>query len=265
MPLLLASGYIGFAQYAGYLWPLLATDAHAQGVVAAAIGILTLALLYRPIGAVAATSFAFAAIAIATVGAVIAAALTHLNAAQAFSFEARGRWLVPALVAGLGPALVITLYDYLGYAQSCFFGRGSARAGTRPAALDRHFRSGDRGPLRCASNRRARRRALAGARARKTVDGAAPAESFYVAATVLERTWGVWAARIGTIAILITAFASTFGNLLGASRIPYAAAVDGVFLKPFAALERSRALPATSRCSHSVCSRCRPASFRSAM
>src|SRR5277367_4915155 len=115
VPLLLATGYIGFAQYAGYLWPELASDAHVQGVVAAAIGILTLALLYRPIGAVAATSFAFAAIAIAALGAVIAAAMTHLNGAQALSFDHEvpiGR----ALLAGLGPALVITLYDYFGYA-----------------------------------------------------------------------------------------------------------------------------------------------------
>jgi len=48
-PLLLASGYIGFAHYAGYLWAPLAADDRLQGVVAAGVGVLTLGLLYRPI------------------------------------------------------------------------------------------------------------------------------------------------------------------------------------------------------------------------
>lgn len=241
VPLLLATGYIGFAQYAGYLWPPLASDAHVQGVVAATIGILTLALLYRPIGAVAATSFAFAAVAIATLGAVIAAAMTHLNVTQALSFD-RAAPVGSTLLAGLGPALVITLYDYFGYAQSCLLGdevRAPARTLPRSivisvlgiAVLYVALQVGVLGVVRWQE--------LVPA----APGGAAPAGANYVASTVLERTWGRWAARIGTIAILITAFASTFGNLLGASRIPYAAAVDGVFLKPFAALERSGRFP----------------------
>ncbi len=240
-PLILATGYIGFAQYAGYLWPVLATDTHVQGIVAASVGIATLALLYRPIGAVAATSFAFAAIAIATLGAVIASAATHLNLTQALSLD-RATPLGAALVAGLGPALVITLYDYFGYAQSCMLGdevREPARVLPRSivvsvlgiAALYIVLQLGVLGVVRWQEL------------VPSTPGGTAPAAANYVASTVLERTWGVWAARIGTIAILITAFASTFGNLLGASRIPYAAAVDGVFLKPFAALQRSGRFP----------------------
>ena len=38
LPLILATGYIGFAQYAAYLWPRLASDTQAQGSVAAAVG-----------------------------------------------------------------------------------------------------------------------------------------------------------------------------------------------------------------------------------
>ncbi len=241
LPLILATGYIGFAQYAAYLWPVLASDAHAQGIVAAAVGILTLALLYRPIGAVGATSFAFAAIAIATLGAIIAAASAHLNVAQALSFD-HSASLGPALLAGLGPALVITLYDYYGYAQSCLLGdevRAPARVLPRSivisvigiALLYIALQLGVLGVVRWQE--------LVPA----TPGGAAPAAANFVASTVLERTWGIWAARIGTVAILVTAFASTFGNLLGGSRIPYAAAVDGVFLRPFAALERRGRFP----------------------
>jgi len=241
LPLILATGYIGFAQYAAYLWPRLAVDAQAQGVVAAAVGVLTLALLYRPIGAIATTSFAFAAIAIATLGAIIAAAATHLNLPQALSTD-RTSALGPALLAGLGPALVITLYDYYGYAQSCLLGdevRSPARVLPRSivisvlgvALLYIALQIGVLGIVRWQE--------LVPA----TASAAAPPAANFVASTVLERTWGIWAARIGTVAILITAFASTFGNLLGSSRIPYAAAVDGVFLKPFAKLERTGRFP----------------------
>src|SRR5215212_4699640 len=47
-PLEIASGYIGFSQYLGYLWPSL-TDLH-YSLVAAGVGILNIVLLYRSIG-----------------------------------------------------------------------------------------------------------------------------------------------------------------------------------------------------------------------
>src|SRR5258706_4546219 len=47
-PLEIASGYIGFAKYLGYLWPSLTTFQFA--LIAAAVGILNLVMLYRPIG-----------------------------------------------------------------------------------------------------------------------------------------------------------------------------------------------------------------------
>ena len=62
------------------------------------------------------------------------------------------------------------------------------------------------------------------------------ANSTFVASLAVERTAGHLAATVVTIAILITAFASTYGLLLGASRVPYAAASDGAFLRVFAHL-----------------------------
>src|SRR5881409_3568429 len=47
-PLEIASGYIGFSQYLGYLWPSLTTFDFA--LIAAAVGVLNLVMLYRPIG-----------------------------------------------------------------------------------------------------------------------------------------------------------------------------------------------------------------------
>jgi amino acid transporter len=57
-----------------------------------------------------------------------------------------------------------------------------------------------------------------------------------VASLLLERTWGVTAAKIITVFILVTAFTSVLAGLLAGSRVPYDAARDGVFFRSFARL-----------------------------
>jgi amino acid transporter len=57
-----------------------------------------------------------------------------------------------------------------------------------------------------------------------------------IASLVLEKAWGKDAARIFTVGIIITAFASVFAGLLGGSRVPYNAARDKVFLSWFGRL-----------------------------
>ena len=46
-----------------------------------------------------------------------------------------------------------------------------------------------------------------------------------------------------TVLILWTTFASVFAVLLGYSRVPYAAAVDGRFFRPFARLHPTKNFP----------------------
>jgi amino acid transporter len=47
-PLEIASGYIGFAQYAGYFWQGMGT--WGARLICVAVGLLTIALIYRRIG-----------------------------------------------------------------------------------------------------------------------------------------------------------------------------------------------------------------------
>jgi amino acid transporter len=49
-----------------------------------------------------------------------------------------------------------------------------------------------------------------------------------------------------TILVLVTAVASLYGNLLGASRIPYAAARDGAFIPAFGKLHPTKDFPFVS-------------------
>jgi amino acid transporter len=59
-------------------------------------------------------------------------------------------------------------------------------------------------------------------------------------------TVGPLLGKIAALLIMFTAFAGIFSLLLGYSRIPYAAARDGEFFKPFAKLHPTRGFPYVS-------------------
>jgi amino acid transporter len=59
----------------------------------------------------------------------------------------------------------------------------------------------------------------------------------------IEKIYGVGAARVATALVLWIAFASLFAVLLGYSRVPYAAALDGNFFKMFGALHPTKNFP----------------------
>jgi amino acid transporter len=58
--------------------------------------------------------------------------------------------------------------------------------------------------------------------------------SKFIASEFVERLYGARAASVVTILVLWTAFASVFALLLGYSRVPYAAALDGNYFRAFA-------------------------------
>ena len=60
--------------------------------------------------------------------------------------------------------------------------------------------------------------------------------STLIVAEFMEKLHGTWAAGTITVLVLWTAFAAGVATLLGYSRIPYAAALDGHFFKSFARL-----------------------------
>jgi amino acid transporter len=230
-PFILASGYIGFAQYATYLWPALRQSDLAQHLLAVAIGILTIVALARVIVRVAFMSVLLFAAATLTLILVIAAAWTHFDPQLAFTLE-HGSVTFAPFVAGLGSGLIVTLYDYLGYNTVTSVGEEIIAPGrTVPrsilgaiaivAVLYLALQTGILGSVPW--------QRLLGAK--------------FVASTIVERAWGSGFAGAITILILITAFASTFALLLAASRVPYAAARDGMFLSAFAKLHPRDAYP----------------------
>jgi amino acid transporter len=232
-PLTMATGYIGFAQYAAYLVPA-AADPNAARAIAIAVGIITLLALYRTIPNIARTALVLGAVAVLTLVAIAACGFLHPT-------QALGSLLVPAFslngisVAALGAALVITLYDYAGYNDVCQIGdEVIAPVRTIPRAVVLSI-------LIVAVAYVALNLGVFSALSISDV-----AHSTSVASLAVERTAGSAAAKVVTVAILVTAFASTFGLLLGASRVPYAAACDGDFLTPFARLHPTKHFPHVS-------------------
>src|SRR5260370_30747328 len=68
-------------------------------------------------------------------------------------------------------------------------------------------------------------------------------ESGFVVSTMMEKIYGPRIATVFTAMVLWTAFGSVFALLLGYSRIPYAAALDGYFFKVFGRLHPTKRFP----------------------
>src|SRR5204863_4541835 len=68
-------------------------------------------------------------------------------------------------------------------------------------------------------------------------------ESGFLVSVMMEKIYGPKIATIFTAMILWTAFGSVFALLLGYSRIPYAAALDGYFFKVFGRLHPTKRFP----------------------
>src|SRR5262245_4161568 len=116
-PLEIASGYIGFAQYLGYIWK----DAPAILVVIA-IGILNIALLYRQIKHVGKITVSLWVGTLLTTGAVILTGAAHFDPKIAFDFPPGAFNFSTGFLFGLGAASRIGVYDYLGYYDVCYIG-----------------------------------------------------------------------------------------------------------------------------------------------
>jgi amino acid transporter len=238
-PCLLASGYIGFADYAAYLYPALAHNRFAHDAVAMGVGLLTIALLYRRTSKVASVGTLLAYAAVLTLMLVALAGLSHADFARTFHLEQPFR-VTSGFLAGFGSALLITLYDYAGYADAALLGEEVQRPQrTIPLAILISV-------LLVAVLYVLLQIGVLGAvpwRSLLDAGGAPTAQAQYIGAFVVEQSWGRTAAIGVTLLVLVTAFASLYGNLLGFSRISFAAARDGAFLAAFARLHPRKDIP----------------------
>jgi len=262
-PLSIASGGIGLAQYATYIFPAMgngtklsipvlgAVEINALPVALAAIGVLVIAvfLLYRRITAIEKLSKFLWIVVVLAIAWVIFAGVTHFDPNLAFDFPpgafdltktSEGQ-LVPDFFLGLGAALLIAVYDYWGYYNVNFFaGEIKEPERTIPRAIILSI-------LLVAAIYIVMNISILGVIPWKEFSTAANTDaSKYVISTFMERLYGTTAGTVATFLIMITAFASVFSLLLGYSRVPYAAALDGNYFKIFAKLHPQHRFPYVS-------------------
>ena len=222
-PLEIASGMIGFGQYASYLWPSL--TGLKQQLLAAGVGVLAVIVLARRITSLGRITVTLWVGTIITLVAVLATGLPRFDAARAFDFPPGAFGFDKGFFLGLGSAALVAVYDYLGYYDVCYIGdevRDPGRVIPRSilysiaaifvAYLLLHL-------------------SLIGTLPWREMLG-----SQFVVSEFMERVHGRGAAVAITLMILWTAFGSVFALLLGYSRIPYAAAQKGDFFRVFARL-----------------------------
>lgn len=254
-PLSIASGSIGLAQYAAYLWPVLGRQwfrmslglGSAQIVITSQtfVAMSTVAgaalLAYRRVEMISRISRLLWAGVMATMVWVIATGFSHFDRQQAFSFPPGAFHLSHAFMVGLGSALLVSTYDYWGYYNVCFLG-GEVRDPERtiPRALVYSI-------LAVAVLYLAMNVGILGVLPWQRLDQAAASNSnFFIISSMMEKVHGRSAAAVVTVLIMWTAFASVFSLLVGYSRVPYAAAIDRNYFSIFAQLHPRQGFPRVS-------------------
>jgi len=249
-PLSIASGCLGMAGYAAYFWPGLEhTYASKTSIVqipglgqlqwtylvntgtllAVGMCLLAVLLLYRRITVIGRMSKVLWVVVMGTIAWIIFAGLTHFDARRAFDFPAEAFTLSRGFFNGLGAAMLIGTYDYWGYYNVCFLGdevKDPARNIPRALLLSILLVA----CLYILMNLSI----LAVVPWREMVATGKANSGLYVVSVFMQRIYGTWAAKLVTGLVMWTAFASIFSLMLGYSRVPYAAALDGNYFQAFA-------------------------------
>jgi amino acid transporter len=261
-PLSIASGCVGLAQYAGFLFPVLretyfsyqlpvpipiAGTFHlailfGPATILAMFCCLTaIVLLYRNIYAIGRLSSILWIGVLGTLATVILTGVTHFHAHQAFSFPPHAFAPTFGFVEGLGTATLIATYDYWGAYNICFLGAEVRNPGhTIPRAI--LWSVALVATLYLMMN--------------VSVLGVLPWESMIgnggtdtrlsVVAVFMQTVYGSLAGRIIALLVAWTAFSSVYALLLSYSRVPYAAALDGNYFRVFARVHPRHRFPNVS-------------------
>ncbi len=240
-PISIASGAVGFAQYTGYLYP---TMHHAGLVTVAALAcLINTALLYRNIQSIARLSVAIATIVLGATAWIIVAGVTHFHAALAFDFPPGAFHLDHGFLLGLGASTLIALYDFGGYYNVCLI---ADEVSTPKKTIPRSILSsiGLVSAIYLVMN--------------ISIIGVVPwrtaIHSQAIVADFMAQIYGSAGGTAIAILILIASFGSVFAILLGYSRIPYAAALEGQFFPVFARLHPKGQFPYVSLLAMGGCS-----------
>jgi len=226
-PAEIASGAIGFSQYLGYLDP----GVKLSVVIRPLLCLLCTFLLYRPIESVGKLAVVMWVGMMLTIAIIVTLGFKNFNMAN-LTPPPGAFTLNPAFFKGLGAAMLIAMYDYLGYYDVCYVAEEVKEPRrTIPASI--LFSVAAVALIYFLMN----------VSMIAVVPWREALKSEYLASEFMERVAGRPAAIVVTVMILWTALASVFALILGGSRIIYAAARDGYFFRVFARLHPTGGFP----------------------
>src|SRR5579872_7304849 len=238
----LASGYIGAVDYLKYPFPRLDETLAAWHVpggtssLAAAGALIVALLLCRHIRSLGWLAIFFCTGTLITLLTVIVAGYTHFDRslvtlpADAFRIDRSHSFF-----GGLGGAMAIAIYDYLGYYNICHLGDEVVEPSkTIPRAVMISV-------VLVAILYLTMNLAIIG-----VVPWQQAMESKFVASEFMEILYGRQTAEVFTWLILWTVIACVFAMTLGYSRIPYAAARNGGFFRVFSIVHPVHRYPIVS-------------------
>ena len=233
----IATSSIGMAEYTGFLWPTLLAYRWGVKLLAAVITALAMMALYRKIQDIARLMIVLWIGMLITAAWVIFTGMTHINPKLLLDFPP-GAWNIglPFLL-GLGNGTMLVMFNFLGYYQICYLGDEVKRPQrviplgvivsiVIVTAIDFLISVSFTGVVSWREMIRP------------------GSEAFNAIGSVyMQRVGGHGASILMTVMVEITAFAATYAMMLGYSRIPYAAALDGAFFRWFGELHSTKRFP----------------------
>jgi len=217
----LASGYIGVLEYIAYIFPTIKPEEGDGKFLIAGLALVITLALCRRVTVVGWVSVALCSISLTTVLVVIACGLANFQSSL-FTFTDYALKPADFPFGGLGAAMLIAIYDYLGYYNVCHLGdevKEPARTIPRAVIIS---------VLLVAMLYLTMNIAVIG-----VVPWHDAMQSRDIGAAFMERLYGRDVAVGFSWMIIVTALACVFVMTLGYSRIPYAAAKGGDFFAVF--------------------------------
>jgi amino acid transporter len=257
-PLEVASGLISMGMFANGLsesikvfnqehtriWTLWNAE-HLEVVISpnrwamAGVGLLIILLVYRRITSLGWLTVTFWVGVLAAIAWVLIEGWTRFDRQVAFAFSEPSAGWPGSLWSGLGGAMILAMYSYLGYYHVCYIGdevRDPARTLPRAILLS---------ALLVIVLFVGLHLAMLGTVAWQTLPTEeAKLDDFSLPAEFMRKIHpGEWAAVLVTLLIMWSSFGSTFAALFGYSRIPYGAARHGHFFTGLARLHPVHQMP----------------------
>lgn len=241
-PLVVTSGALGFAKYAGFFFMGKPTtvDVTARLIAVGVVAVLTI-LLYRKISDVGRLSVVLWTTVVCTIVGIIVIGFFKGAPYQVFSelVQSPSVWFSELSNAttwtALGVASLPTMYSYLGYYNICHLG---SEVRTPEKIIPRSMYTSILGIgllYLCVQ-----------IAVYSVLPWSAVSTSKFVISDMLVTAVNPTVAGVGTALILVIAAASLFSVMLGYTRIPYAAAQEGQFFRVFGRLHPTLNFPHVS-------------------